>query len=120
MRDEKSTVKLKVVQGYGTKNNPYVGGTEYVIDVPDILKENETVYAIVVNHQSEPDENNRVSAGSHTVPVIPYEFVNGLVGMVMPLVEASFADLEQRKAFKDLLMQKIWQWYESKGSVSLV
>lgn len=116
----KAQVKLEVVEGYGTRANPYIGGTQRVIEVSEELGENEHIRAIHLFSYSEPDENGRQEAGGDTIPVIPYEFINSLIGMLMGIEDASFSDETQRNAHKDLVKQKVWQWYESQGHTSLV
>lgn len=37
--------------------------------------------------------------------------VNDLLGNLLTIVDASFGDPVQRKAVKDLVSQKVWQWY---------
>ena len=45
---------------------------------------------------------------------VKYQFHTNHIGMlegrVLTLVDATFGDPEQRKAFKDVIRQTIWEW----------
>lgn len=111
-------VKLRVVEGYGTNQNPYIGGTGREVETDVILKDNEHVRAITL-YDFPIEENGSQRASDDVIPVIPYEFINHLVGKVLTVADASFSDPEQRKAVKDLFTQAVWQWYEGQGRIGL-
>lgn len=52
---------------------------------------------------------------SEVAPVIFVENVNSLVGELLMLNDATFADLDQRKAHKDLMTKTIWNWYHTQA-----
>lgn len=107
-------VKLRVVEGFGTNASPYIGGTSRDVEVDLELKDNENIRGVIISDFT-PEEDGSVRVSPDELPVIPYEFINHLVGKVLTVSDAAFSDVEQRKAFKDLLTQAIWQWYQGQG-----
>lgn len=108
-------VKLRIVEGYGTAANPYIGGTQADRETSIVLKDNEHIRAVVLSDFT-PDKDGSVRSGIEEIPVIPYEFINHLVGKLLTVSDAAFSDVEQRKAFKDLFTQSVWQWYNGQGT----
>jgi hypothetical protein len=108
-------VKLRIVEGFGTERNPYLSETEREVETDVVLKDNEHIRAVIV-HNFAPDADGSVRTSPDDLPVIPYEFINKLIGRTLTVADAAFSDPEQRKAFKDLLSQSIWQWYGGQGT----
>lgn len=110
-------IKLITINGYGTENNPAIGGSEKVITLTEKLAPNEHVRAVVVyDFDKEYDEvlkEETQRASDEIDPVVPYESINGLVARLLQHVDAAFSDKEQRKAVRSLIMNEAWQWYHS-------
>lgn len=108
-------VKLITVEGYGTERNPIIGGSEKVITLDLKLKPNEHIRAAVMyDFDEEFDEQLKEKtrrASDEINPVVPYDFINGLVARLLKHVDAAFSDPEQRKAMRDLIMGEAWSWY---------
>lgn len=98
-----SKVQLVVIDGYGTERNPYIGGTTRTVDVDVDLGENGNIRRVIVPYSSRSLDE--------VLPVVPHEFINNLVGRLMTLVDLSFNDAEQKKAFRELLIERVWSWY---------
>lgn len=109
-----SKVKLVVCEGYGSQGNPRLGGTEKIIDLDLELPDSQNVMGIIrTNFEVEPDGSKRVSDGLN--PVVRYERINTLVGKLLTVMDATFTDLEQRKAMKDIVKQVAWDWYDNQN-----
>lgn len=109
-----SKVKLVICKGYGSGNRPYETEDSRVIDtgieVPDT---HDIVSLIRTDFDVEEDGSKRVS--DEVDPVMRHEAINGLVGKLLTIVDATFTDIEQRKAQKDIVMQACWDWYNAQG-----
>jgi hypothetical protein len=110
-------VKLCIVEGFGTNNNPYLSGTERTVETEVTLNPSENIRSVVV-YDFEPEEDGGVRVSPDVLPVIPPEFINNLVGKLLTVSDAAFSDPEQRRAFKDLLTQSVWMWYQGQGKTT--
>lgn len=111
-------VKLWVQEGLGTNGSPAIGGTGRFVETDVTLADGECIKEVAV-YEFTPDKGGAVRSSDDTAPVVAYEFINNLVGKTLTLADAAFSDVEQRKAFKDLLTQSIWQWYDGQGRMEL-
>ncbi len=111
-----SKVKLLVVEGGGTNSSPYIGGTERIIDLNVTIPENENIVEII-RYDFDTNEKGETRSNDDLQPVVTLSHINGLVGKVLTIVDASFSDPEQRKAAKDLLKDSIYGWYMSQGDM---
>lgn len=50
---------------------------------------------------------------SEVAPVVFTENINSLVGELLMLNDATFADIDQRKAHKDIITKMVWNWFHS-------
>lgn len=105
-----SKVKLIIQEGYGSNYRPYIGGTDEVIDLKIEVPDTHDIKGIV-RTDFDKEKDGSVRTNDELTPVIRHDRVNDLVGKLMTLADASFTDKEQRKAFKDILMQIPWTWY---------
>jgi hypothetical protein len=103
-----SKVKL-IVDSYGS-----LPGMGRVIDINLKLDEKEKV-AGVIRTDFDTDEHGSTRVSDDINPVVPYEYINTLVGRLLTLIDASTVDKEQRQAQKDLFKQIAWDWYQSYG-----
>ncbi len=47
-------------------------------------------------------------------PTLDQRDIDNLVGKLLTYVDATFTDVEQRKAHKDILRSSLWDWFELK------
>ena len=105
-----SKVKLITCEGYGSEKRPRIGGTEKVINIEIEIPDTHDITGIV-RYDFDPETNGDKRLNDDINPIIKYECINNLVGKLLTIADASFTDVEQRKAFKDLLKQAAWNWY---------
>lgn len=111
-----SKVKLVVCEGYGSSKRPYITENAEIIEtnieVPDT---HDIVSLIRTDFDVESDGAKRVN--DEIDPVMRHEAINGLVGRLLTVIDATFSDLEQRKAQKDIVMKVCWDWYNAQGEM---
>jgi hypothetical protein len=106
-----SKIKLVIAEGYGTDNKPYLGG-DSVIDLNLEVPDTHSITGIIrTDFDEDTDGSKRIS--DDLIPVVSYDRINYLVGKLLTVVDASFSDMEQRKAVKDLIKQIPWDWHNS-------
>lgn len=101
-----SKIKLVIAEGY---TNPVIGETSVIDPVLKVSDTHNIIGVVRTDFDEDADGSKRVS--DDLAPVIHTEGINHLVGKLLTLTEAAFSDQEQRKAFKDLVMQTTWDWY---------
>jgi len=114
-----SKVKLIVCEGYGSDQRPYKTSEAKVIDLGLRVPDTHDILA-VIRTDFDIDEDGSWRASDNIDPVIRYERINDLVGVLLTLVDSMFADPKQRKAAKDLFMQAAWNWYNAQATDSMV
>ncbi len=60
-----------------------------------------------------PEIQNAIQIGDRRSPVVQPNEMNGLVGKLLTLTDATFTDTVQRKAQKDVLRELLWDWRRS-------
>ena len=103
-----SKVKL-IVDSHGS-----LPGMGRVIDTDLKLDEKEKVTG-VIRTDFDTDEYGSTRVSDDINPVVPYEYINNLIGKLLTLIDASTVDKEQRQAQKDLFRQIVWNWYQYYG-----
>lgn len=101
-----------IVKGYGSMGIPREMGTERVIDLDIDVPDTHDIVGII-RTDFDPEADGSVRSSDELTPSVRYERINDIVGKLLTLADASFSDKEQRKAFKDLLKQIPWDWYEA-------
>src|ERR1700712_3442219 len=104
-----SKVKLITQQGFGSEANPIKDGSEKVVTLDLELGINEHVRGVVI-YDFDVQEDGSRRGSDDVLPVIPYESINGLVGRLMGVIDASFNDKQKRDAVRSLLMDTAWAW----------
>jgi hypothetical protein len=104
-----SRVKLVITEGYGTYTNPFIGDAS-VIDLDLKVPDTHNIIG-VVRTDFDPGKDGSVRTSDDTAPIVYTAGINHLVGKLLTLADAAFNDQEQRKAFKDLVIQTTWDWY---------
>lgn len=107
-----SAITLVTVEGYGSQGIPRVAGSEQYVDTGIQVSDDRDIMAVVRRDFDANPDGSRLSSPSLD-PVIRSERINDLTGRLLTLVDASIADVVQRKAQKDLFRQAVWGWYEA-------
>lgn len=105
-----SKVKLITQEGFGTEANPFIGGSEKVLTLDIQLQPNEHIRGVVI-YDFDIEEDGSRRSSDDIMPVVPYEFINGLVGKLMGVIDASLPEGTQHDAVRTLIMDKAWDWY---------
>lgn len=53
-------------------------------------------------------------------PVVYIDNINHLTGKLLTLIDATFTDVDQRKAMKEIFKQEIWSWYGSMNDQNML
>lgn len=109
-----SKVKLIIAEGYGSQGLPRIGGTERVLDLNIKVPDTHDIMG-VIRTEFDKDHDGSVRASDDLNPVIRYERINDLVGRLLTVIDATFPDLEQRKAMKTLFRDVAWDWYRGQS-----
>jgi hypothetical protein len=104
-----SKVKLVIAEGYGSETNPFIGDASVVDPGLKVPETHSIIGVIRTDFDEDADGSKRVS--DDLAPVIHTTGINHLVGKLLTLADAAFNDREQRKAFRDLVIQTTWDWY---------
>lgn len=107
-----SKVKLVIAEGYGTDVRPHITGSEKVIDLKLEVPETHNIIG-VIRTDFDQDIDGSKRTNDDLIPLVHYPQINNLVGKFLTLVDATFQDPTQRKAFKDLISGIPWDWYTS-------
>lgn len=81
-----------------------------VLDINIRLDEDEKVYGII-RTDHDPNDKGERQVSPDIDPMIYMGYINHLTGKLLTFADASFSDIEQRSAFKDMLKQITWNWY---------
>lgn len=111
-----SKVKLVICEGYGSNQRPYLTEEAKVIDTGIEVPDTHDIVTLI-RSDFDKDEDGTVRVSDEVDPVVRHEAINGLVGKLLTLVDATFTDVEQRKAQKDLVMKTCWEWYSGQGEM---
>lgn len=90
------------------------GLDQRAVDIELRLNEEEKILGIIRTDHDVNDKGERQTSPDID-PVIYIGYINHLTGKLLTLADASFNDIEQRNAFKDLIKQTTWNWYSSHG-----
>lgn len=107
-----SKVKLVIAEGYGTDVRPHITGSEKVIDLNMEVPETHSIMGII-RTDFDQDIDGSTKTNDDLIPIVHYSQINKLVGKFLTLVDATFHDPTQRKAFKDLISGIPWDWWTS-------
>lgn len=106
-----SKVKLIVVKRHSLHNAE-------MRDIKIELPEDTKITGIVRSDFEEAADGTKRDSDDIDL-VITWDNINNLVGQLLTLVDATFSDGEQRKAMKDIFMDRVWKWYEATDAVNV-